>query len=172
MSANLVRPAQLSDVTTLATMMIEFYAEADFALSREAAQQTFEQLIRSPERGCVWILECDAGVGGFIVLTLAYAMEYGGLRGFVDDFFVRPAFRRQGLGALALARVKAHGLATGVRALFVQAGADNDPAKRVYKRAGFTDTGHQLLVQPIASPIHFKRLPPAAKTAAVRASRR
>jgi GNAT superfamily N-acetyltransferase len=172
MSANLVRPAQLSDVTTLATMMIEFYAEADFALSREAAQHTFEQLIRSPERGCVWILECDAGVGGFIVLTLAYAMEYGGLRGFVDDFFVRPAFRRQGLGALALARVKAHGLATGVRALFVQAGADNDPAMRVYKRAGFTDTGHQLLVQPIASPIHLKRLPPAAKTAAVRASRR
>src|SRR4029077_16509739 len=116
MNANLVRPAQLSDVTTLATLMIEFYAEADFTLDREAAQRTFEQLIRWPGRGCVWILECDAGVAGFVVLTLAYAMEYGGLRGFVDDFFVRLAFRKQGLGALALARVKAHCLATGVRA--------------------------------------------------------
>jgi GNAT superfamily N-acetyltransferase len=172
MSTNLVRPAQLSDVTTLATLMIEFYAEADFTLNREAAQRTFEQLIRGPERGCVWILECDAGVAGFVVLTLAYAMEYGGLRGFVDDFFVRLAFRKQGLGALALARVKAHCLATGVRALFVQTGSDNGPARRVYKRAGFTDTGHQLLVQPLASPIHLKRLPPAATRAAARASRR
>jgi GNAT superfamily N-acetyltransferase len=172
MSANLVRPAQLSDVTTLATMMIEFYAEADFTLSREAAQRTFEQLIRWPERGCVWILECDAGVAGFIVLTFAYAMEYGGQRGFVDDLFVRRSFRKRGLGTAAIAVVKAHCLATGVRALFVQTGSDNGPAGRVYKRAGFTDTGHQLLVQPLQSPIHVKRLPPAATSAAARASRR
>jgi GNAT superfamily N-acetyltransferase len=99
-------------------------------------------------------------------------MEYGGLRGFVDDFFVRLAFRKQGLGALALARVKAHCLATGVRALFVQTGSDNGPASRVYKRAGFTDTGHQLLVQPLAPPIHVKRSPPAATRAVARASRR
>lgn len=156
MSANLVRLAQLSDVTTLATMMIDFYAEADFALNREAAQRTFEQLIRWPERGCVWVLDCDSMAAGFIVLTTAYAMEYGGLRGFVDDFFVRPAFRKRGLGAAALATVKAHCLAIGVRALFVQAGPDNDPAQSVYKRAGFTDTGHQLLVQQFAAPIHVR----------------
>jgi GNAT superfamily N-acetyltransferase len=154
MSANLVRPAQLSDVTTLATMMIDFYAEAEFALNREAAQRTFERLIQSPERGRVWVLECDSTSAGFIVLTVAYAMEYGGLRGFVDDFFVRSAFRRRGLGAAALASVKAHCLKAGVRALFVQAGPANDPAQRVYKRAGFTDSGHQLLVQPLALPIH------------------
>jgi GNAT superfamily N-acetyltransferase len=154
MNATLVRLAQLSDVTMLSTMMIDFYAEADFVLSRDAAQRTFEQLIRSPERGCVWLLECDATPAGFVVLTVAYAMEYGGLRGFVDDFFVRPVFRRRGVGAAALAIVKAHCLATGVRALFVQSGADNDPAQRVYKRAGFTDTGHQLLVQPLGAPIH------------------
>jgi GNAT superfamily N-acetyltransferase len=154
MSAHLVRPAQLSDLTMLGTMMIAFYAEADFSLGHEAATRTFEQLIRSPERGRVWILDCDGSPVGFIVLTVAYAMEYGGLRGFVDDFYVRPQFRRRGLGTKALAFVKAHCLATGVRALFVQAGADNDEAQRVYKRAGFTDTGHQLLVQPLAPPAH------------------
>jgi GNAT superfamily N-acetyltransferase len=155
---NYVRAAQLSDVAMLATLMIEVYAEAKLPLDREPAQRTFEQLIRSPERGCVWILESDAGVAGFVVLTLAYAMEYGGLRGFVDDFFVRPQFRKRGLGTAALAMVKTHCLATGVRALFVQTGSDNGPAQRVYKRAGFTDTGHQLLAQPLAPPIHLKTL--------------
>jgi len=158
MNANRVRAAQLADATILSTMMIEVYAEAKFPLGREAAQRSFEDLIKSPERGCVWILESDAGVAGFVVLTFMYAMEYGGLRGFVDDFFVRPSFRKQGLGALALAHVKAHCLARGVRALFVQTGPDNGPAQRVYKRAGFKDTGHQLLVQPLAGPIHARTI--------------
>jgi GNAT superfamily N-acetyltransferase len=154
MSATLIRPAQLSDVVMLATMMMEFYGEADIPLRREAAQLAFERLIRSPERGCIWILECDATPAGFIVLTLAYAMEYGGIRGFVDDFFVRAKFRRRGVGGAALTHVKAHCVATGVRALFVQAGSDNDAAQRVYARAGFTNSGHQLLVQPLAAPLH------------------
>jgi GNAT superfamily N-acetyltransferase len=154
MSANLIRVAQLTDVAMLATLMIEVYAEADFPLSHEAAERAFELLIRSPERGVIWILECDATPAGFIVLTVMYAMEYGGLRGFVDDFYVRPQFRKRGLGGQALAIVKAHCLARGVRALFVQTGPDNDVAQRVYKRAGFTDTGHLLFVQPLAAPIH------------------
>jgi hypothetical protein len=57
MSANLIRPAAMSDVTMLATMMIEFCAEANFPLSREAAQRPFEQLIQAPEHGAIWILE-------------------------------------------------------------------------------------------------------------------
>jgi len=138
----------------LATMMIEVYADAGFPLSREAAERAFEQLILSPERGGVWILECDATPAGLIVLTVMYAMEYGGLRGFVDDFYVRPRFRKRGLGGQALATVKAHCLARGIRALFVQTGPDNAIAQRVYKRAGFSDTGHVLFVQPLASPIH------------------
>jgi len=154
MSVNLIRAALMSDVGMLATMMIEVYAEADFPLGREAAQRAFEPLIRAPTQGGVWILECDATPAGFIVLTVMYAMEYGGLRGFVDDFYVRPRFRRRGLGAKALAVVKSHCLATGVRALFVQTGPDNDVAQRVYKRAGFTDTGHVLFAQPLAAPIH------------------
>jgi GNAT superfamily N-acetyltransferase len=154
MNANLIRAAQLTDVAMLSKMMIEFYAESDFPLSREAAERAFELLIRSPERGAIWILECDATPAGFIVLAVMYAMEYGGLRGFVDDFYVRPQFRKRGLGAQALAIVKAHCLARGVRALFVQAGPDNAVAQRVYKRAGFTDTGHLLFVQSLASPIH------------------
>jgi GNAT superfamily N-acetyltransferase len=154
MSANLIRSAQLTDVDMLATMMIEVYAEANFPLNRAAAQRSFEQLIRSPQWGGVWILECEATPAGLIVLTVMYAMEYGGLRGFVDDFYVRPQFRKRGLGAQALATVRAHCLTRGIRALFVQTGPDNAVAQRVYKRAGFADTGHVLFVQPLAPPIH------------------
>jgi hypothetical protein len=46
MSANLIRSAQLSDVAMLATLMIEVYAEADFAMSHEAAQRRRPSRVR------------------------------------------------------------------------------------------------------------------------------
>jgi GNAT superfamily N-acetyltransferase len=155
MHSNRLRDAQLTDTPALAAMMVEVYGEAGLALKRDAAKLTFERLIRSPHDGRIWLLETDSMLAGFIVLTLAYAMEYGGQRGFVDDFFVRPPFRRRGLGAAGLAAVKAHCLANGVRALFVQTGPSNDVAQRVYRRAGFEDTGHALLVMPLSKPLHL-----------------
>jgi GNAT superfamily N-acetyltransferase len=154
MNTNNVRPAQLTDAPTLAKMMVEFYAEGGFTLEREAAQRAFEGLLRMPALGGVWVLDHNGMAAGFIVLTVGYAMEYGGLRGFVDDFFVRPSYRRRGLGRVALAAVTAHCVATGVRALFVQAGGGNDTAQRVYQRAGFVESGQALLVMPLAAPIH------------------
>lgn len=154
MNMNSVRLARLSDTPMLATMMVEFYAEAAFVLDRERAQAAFERLVRAPALGCIWVLEHNGMVAGFIVLTLTYAMEYGGMRGFVDDFFVRAQFRRRGVGQTALDAVKAHCVATGIRALFVQTGGANSTAQLVYRRAGFVETGQALLVMPLAAPVH------------------
>jgi GNAT superfamily N-acetyltransferase len=151
---DLVRTASTADVGALASLMIEFYSEADFALPRAAAERTLSALIAAPGLGQVWILECDGDPAGFVVLTVAFSMEYGGLRGFVDDFFVRKHYRRRGLGAQALAEVKRACAARGVRALVVETGPSNDEALRVYRRAGFADTGRLLLALALAGPVH------------------
>jgi GNAT superfamily N-acetyltransferase len=151
---NVVRPVKIGDIQKLASLMIEFYAEADFALGREAAERTFHALICEPQLGQVWILESEGSPAGFIVLTVSFSMEYGGLRGFVDDFFVHRTFRRRGLGAAALAEVVKACQERGVRALLVEAGPLNEEALRVYKSAGFADTGHVLLALPLAQPVH------------------
>ncbi len=42
----------------------------------------------------------------------------------------------------------------GLRALFVETGADDPVARRVYERAGMEDTGRRLLAAPLAAPVH------------------
>jgi ribosomal protein S18 acetylase RimI-like enzyme len=148
------RPANIDDVPELASLMLEFYAEAGFTLARAAAERTFTALLAAPELGGVWLLESDGRSAGFVVLTVSFSMEYGGLRGFVDDFFVKSAFRRRGLGAAALAEVRRTCQERGVRALLVEVGPSNADALRVYRRAGFADTGHTLLTLPLAGPVH------------------
>ena len=149
-----VREATLADVPTLVELMAEFYAESDYPLPRDAAARTFERLVGDRRLGRAWLLEADGEPAGYVVLTVGFSMEFGGLRGWVDDLFVRPARRGRGLAAAALATVRRAAEEMAVRALFVEVGAESDAARRVYARAGFEDTGRLLLVAPIAAPVH------------------
>jgi ribosomal protein S18 acetylase RimI-like enzyme len=81
-------------------------------------------------------------------------MEYGGRDAFIDDLFIRPAFRGKGLGRSALAEVRSAALSLGVRALHLEVGRDNSAAQALYRRAGFEDSGRQLLTLRLADPTH------------------
>ena len=152
--ATRVRAATADDVPTLVGLMGEFYAESGFPLPEAQARRTFERLLAAPALGAAWLMTAADTPAGFIVLTVAFSMEYGGLRGFVDDLFVASRYRRQGIGSAALDAVKAACAERGVRALLVETSLENDTAVRVYRRAGFGETGRLLLTMPLASAVH------------------
>jgi GNAT superfamily N-acetyltransferase len=134
--------------------MSEFYAEADFTLPPTAAVNAFATLLSSSELGAVWLAEVSQSAVGHVVLTVAFSMEYGGRRGFIDDLYVRPAFRNRGIGAALLAAARAGAVARGLGALCVETGLEDHPARSLYARAGYADSGHAFLVQPLGRAIH------------------
>jgi ribosomal-protein-alanine N-acetyltransferase len=54
---------------------------------------------------------------------------------------VRPAAQGQGLGAAILSEVMALAAARGAETLFLEVDVENAPARRLYARAGFGQTG-------------------------------
>lgn len=154
MSTRHCRAARLTDVPALVALMSEFYAESGFPLATEPATRAFEMLIANSTLGTVWLLEADGEPAGYVVLTVCYAMEYGGLRGFVDDLYVRPSFRGRGLGGEAMAELRRAAAAYGVRALQVEVGSANDGARRLYARSGLVENGRLLLTLPLAPAVH------------------
>jgi GNAT superfamily N-acetyltransferase len=81
-------------------------------------------------------------------------MEYGGLRGIIDDLFVRPSARGRGVAAALLEALTADCAGRGVRSLTVEVGPENEIAKRVYARAGLTESGRLLMSRGLAPPLH------------------
>jgi len=150
----LVRRAHLSDVDALVGLMKEFYAEAGFELHPAPAAQAFRALMEQPSLGAVWLAAREERPFGFVVLTFGYSMEFGGLRAFVDDLFVRPDERGRGVGAALLETVKAECATLGIRNLCVETGQEGHPARALYFRAGFRDLDRALLSQPIAPALH------------------
>jgi GNAT superfamily N-acetyltransferase len=100
------------------------------------------------------MVEIDGKAAGYAVLTVSYSMEHGGLRGFVDDLFVRPEARRRGLATALLTAIHGEAMDRGVRALVVETSLVESPARRLYAHAGFKDRGLQLLSQELAAPLH------------------
>jgi GNAT superfamily N-acetyltransferase len=149
-----MRPAKTDDLQTLLDLMADFYAEAGYSLDRPHAEEAFAALLADPRLGRVWLIEHGAAAVGHVVVTFAFAMEYGGLTAVVDDFYVRPDARGAGLGTAALAEARRACAELGMRAMRVEVGRDNAIAQAVYRHVGFEARDHQLMALPLAAPAH------------------
>jgi len=125
-----------SDVPRLVELMREFYAEASFPLDQEWAARAFERLLEEPARGAAWIIEAEGIPVGHVVLSVRFAMEYGGLIGYIDDLFVRPSHRRRGAARAGLDALFAECRGRGCCSVHVEVGIENDAANALYKLYG------------------------------------
>ena len=150
-----MRRADLGDMPVLLALMTEFYAESGYVLDRELAAAAFTDVLADQSLGYVWILEADSQNAGYAVLTLRYAMEYGGRIACLDDLYVSPSYRNRSIAKTALTGITEFCRDVGLRAITVEVGHDNAPARTVYHRAGFQEaSGRTLLALPLAAPTH------------------
>jgi GNAT superfamily N-acetyltransferase len=149
-----LRRAGPEDLQQLIALMAEFYSDSPYTLNPRRAAEAFAPLLADDRWGYVWFILGDSQDVGYVVITLGYSMEYGGPSAVVDDFFIKPAFRGNGLGKAALAEVGGFCVACGVRAIHVETGDDNPRALAVYRRVGFVDTNRVHLTLKLAEPTH------------------
>jgi GNAT superfamily N-acetyltransferase len=153
-----IQPAVGSDSDVLLELMRAFYAEDGLPFDPDAARQALGPLLEGATWGKVWLARAGDEPAGYAVLTLCYSLEFGGLDAFVDELFVRPEQRGQGLGRQALAVVEATCRQLGVRALHLEVSRTNTRAQALYQGVGFHDRGYMLLTKRL-DPIN---LPPTA----------
>ncbi|MBA4137533.1 MAG: GNAT family N-acetyltransferase [Opitutus sp.] len=139
------RRATPADIPALVGLMREFYAEAAYPLDDAWAAASFAALLAEPAFGAVWLAARDGAAVGHAVLTVRHSMEFGARDGFIDDLFVRPTARRQGVGNALLRELFAEAKKRELRALHVEVSRDNAAAHGLYARFGLKDRERQRL---------------------------
>lgn len=132
-----VRLAVPSDIPVLVELMREFYGESGFPLETDWAARAFRELMAEPARGAIWLIDDDGAAVGHTVLSVRFTMEFGGLSGYVDDLFVRPAHRRKGVASAGLDALVAECHRRSCRSIHVEVGPDNAAGLALYRRYGF-----------------------------------
>lgn len=137
----MLRQATHADITTLLQMMEEFYVEGDHALDHDQATLAFTKLLDHSDYGMIWLHESDSEANGYVVFTVRFAMEYGGLVGSIDDLYVRPAVRRKGVGKQLLESVLVECHDRNLHGLDVEVAPENLGAQSLYSSLGLQPHG-------------------------------
>ena len=117
----------------------EFYASPAVlhGVPRSHHERAFEELMRSDAYICCYLLydgaAKDVPPAGYALLQKTYSREAGGFCYWIDEIYVRPAFRGRGLAKELFAF--ADGL-HGAR-LRLEAEPDNERAIKLYRALGF-----------------------------------
>jgi ribosomal protein S18 acetylase RimI-like enzyme len=131
----------------LLALMAEFYAGEALPYDEALARKGLDLLFTDESLGRAWFIEVEGECAGYLVLAASFSLEFHGRDAFVDELYVRPAYRGRGLGTHALERAMAECRALGIHALHLEVDHDNPQARALYERLGFVDHDRHLMTK-------------------------
>jgi ribosomal protein S18 acetylase RimI-like enzyme len=87
----------------------------------------------------------EGPVVGYVVLTFGFSIEYGGRDCFIDELYVVPDARGQGIGTAALEFATEEARKLGIKALHLEVMRGNNGALELYRRHGFAEVDRHLM---------------------------
>lgn len=127
-----------ADRDTFLEMAREFY-HSDAVLKPvpdSYFENTLKECLRSDEYLLCYILEWEENTAGYALLSKSYSPEAGGPVLWVEEIYIRPAFRAHRIGSDFLTSLCQNPPA-GVRRIRLEVEAENTRAIRLYERLGF-----------------------------------
>lgn len=121
----------------LLPLVTAFHAEEGIELDTEARRAALTPLLEGIPHGSLYLIGPPRAPIGYIIITFGWSVEFGGLDGFIDEFFIRLGVRGRGIATEVLLTLPRALAAAGLRGLHLEVRADNASAQRLYKRAGF-----------------------------------
>jgi ribosomal protein S18 acetylase RimI-like enzyme len=136
-----------ADLDELLAMLERFGASQGYPFDAAAARRALADLVALPELGRVYRILHAGETAGYAALTFGWSLEWGGRDAFVDELYLEPARRGQGLGRAALRALIEEARAAGVRALHLEVEAGNAAGQALYRAEGFAGGERRLLTR-------------------------
>lgn len=134
------------DLPALVGLEQAFYRELglDRAVTPETVLATVRELEKNKHKGSLFVFECEGNLAGYAILILYWSNELGGTVLVLDELYVEPGHRTQGLASdfvVLLGKVAP----PDVVALQVEARRADRAANALYRGLGFEETGRHVL---------------------------
>lgn len=115
-----------------------FYSSSavDHQVDESNFAATFDLLMKDDPGVLGYILECDGERAGYFLASFVYSNEVGGTVMLMEELFILPEYRGQGLATSLFDYVKAN-FSDKVRRFRLEVTKSNVRAARLYERMGF-----------------------------------
>lgn len=156
MSTVVFRPAACEDEPVLLRMMRNLAEQEPGAyfFDEPVVREVLRRFLGDPSLGRAWVFYDDKTPVGYIALTFGYSFEYHGRDAFIDELYIEPQYRRQGIGRRAMQFVEERARELGVNAIHLEVDDGNDPAAGLYRRTGYEGHDRFLMTRWLISRKH------------------
>lgn len=148
MSAVVFRSLCPADEPEFYAMAEEFYHSSAVLhpIPPERHRMAFQEMMRSDQYLAGYLFADGENAAGFAVTNYMMQHEAGGLLVWVEDLFIRPAYRNQGLGSrfLVWLEQELRGRAAVIR---LETEPENVRAQKLYQRLGYSSLGYLQMVK-------------------------
>lgn len=155
MKISLVAPS-LSSMDMLLKLVGELFEYEVLPQKKEQTQHAIQQLLNNPELGQAWFIEVDVDgekfIAGHIIISFSFSLEHGGRIGLIDQFYLKPEWRQQGIGTELIPQVEQHVASAGVNALSLEVNIGNSGARKFYEKHGFVPRRQFCMMTKVLKP--------------------
>ncbi|WP_170446395.1 GNAT family N-acetyltransferase [Ruegeria arenilitoris] len=145
MSAAL-RLARPEDLDRLMGLVAAFHAEAGIEQDPDQRRDALTPLLEGIPHGCIYLIGPSRAPLGYIILTFGWSVEFGGMDGFVDEIYIRPAIRGRGIATEVLLDLPKALAGAGLTALHLEVDRTNEAAQKLYLKTGFKPRDRYMLM--------------------------
>ena len=136
MSAAL-RLARPEDLDRLMGLVAAFHAEMGIEQDADQRREALIPLLQGIPHGCIYLIGPSRAPLGYIIQTFGWSVEFGGMDGFVDEIYIRPAIRGRGIATEVLLDLPKALAGAGLTALHLEVDRTDEAAHKLYLRTGF-----------------------------------
>ena len=144
-----IRKLKESEKTIVLSMMKVFYASDALLIHPEDAvlEKMLTDALADGPLLTGYGFEVEGILAGYGMVTRSYSTERGGICVWIEDIYIKPEYRGQGIGAAFLQFVEAQN--PGAVRLRLEAEPENEHAMHVYQKAGFRVLDYTQLVKEL-----------------------
>ena len=146
-----VRSATALDRETIIDLLIAQLSEHAIDTPRAAVCRAIDGMLANDSRGFVLIARRGPRVAGVAYVAFTWTLEHGGKSAWLEEFYVVPAQRNQGIGAALLSVALQRARAAGCAAVDLEVDRAHARAAHLYTRAGFTPLTRERWVRSLSS---------------------
>ncbi|MBM7066728.1 N-acetyltransferase [Actibacterium sp. 188UL27-1] len=125
------------DAPKLLAQIAAFHADHGIDQTDAFRQAALAPLLGGSPHGAAYLIGPRRAPVGYLVISFGYSLEMGGIDGFLDEIYIRPAVRGRGMATEALAALLPSLAEAGVKALHLEVKRDRPEAQGLYKRLRF-----------------------------------
>lgn len=137
-----------ADVPAVLDMMADFNAIDGYPFDADLTRNNLLHFVNHPELGRLWLLCIHTDtIVGYACLAFGFSFEYRGRDAFLDELYIKPSFRNQGIGQKALDFIEAEAVGLGVNAIHLEVEHHNAVGNGIYEKRGFKGKQRYMLTK-------------------------